>query len=50
MWDCAMQYCEREAVDPARARIDMVSIDLDGGGKVLDIVRFRGLEIPELEE
>lgn len=50
MWRCAMQYCERESVDPARARIDLVSVDLDAGGKVLDVVHFRGLEVPEAAE
>jgi putative endonuclease len=50
MWECAMQYCEREAIDPERARIDMVSVDLDAGGKVLDVLHLKGLEVPEIAE
>jgi putative endonuclease len=50
MWECAMQYCEREALKPERARIDLVSVDLDAGGKVVEVVHFRGLEVPELDE
>jgi putative endonuclease len=50
MWECAMQYCEREEIAPERARIDLVSVDLDAGGKVLEVVHFRGLEVPEIAE
>lgn len=50
MWECAMQYCEREAIDPERARIDMVSVDLDGGGKVLEVMHVKGLEVPEIAD
>lgn len=46
MWSCAMAYCERESVDPERVRVDVVSIDLDGAGRVSAVEHFRGVEIP----
>ena len=47
MWACAMDYCEREALDPARARIDVVAIDLDSDGRARSVEHFRGFEIPD---
>lgn len=46
MWQCAMDYCEAEAIDPARARIDVVTLDLDRGGRIAAFEHFRGIEIP----
>ncbi len=50
MWECAMQYCEANGLSPERVRIDAVSVDLDGGGKVVEVTHFKALEIPEGEE
>ena len=47
MWQCAMDYCETNAVPPERARIDLVSIDLGPNGEPARIEHFRGLEIPD---
>ena len=47
MWQCAMDYCETNAVPPERARIDLVSIDLGPTGEPARIEHFRGLEIPD---
>lgn len=50
MWRSAMEYCEGADIDPERARLDLVSIDLGVGGRVAAIEHFRGLEVPEEEE
>ena len=50
MWRLAMDYCEREGIDPERARIDVVAVDLDGQGRARSIEHFRGIEIPEDED
>ncbi|HEX6030106.1 MAG TPA: YraN family protein, partial [Tepidiformaceae bacterium] len=34
MWRCAMAHCDARGVDPARARLDVISIDLDARGSV----------------
>lgn len=47
MWRCAMEYCEERGLDPERARIDLVSLDLGARGKVAHVEHFRGLEIPD---
>jgi putative endonuclease len=47
MWQCAMDYCEAAALDPARARVDVISIDLGPGGQAAHVEHFRGIEIPE---
>lgn len=46
MWQCAIGYCAREAVDPERVRIDVVAVDLDSRGAARSIEHFRGIEIP----
>ena len=46
MWRCAMEYCEREGIDPDSARLDAVLIDLDAKGLVVSFEHFRGLEVP----
>jgi putative endonuclease len=46
MWQCAMEYCEREGHSPEAARLDLVSIDLDGSGRVVAIDHICGLELP----
>lgn len=47
MWQCAMDYCEAAGVDPARARIDAVTIDLAPDGRIASVEHFRGCEIPD---
>ena len=47
MWQCAMDYCETNAVPRERARIDLVGIDLGSGGEAARIEHYRALEIPE---
>ncbi len=47
MWQCAMDYCEAAGVDPGRARVDVVSIDLSPGGQAAHVEHFRGVEIPD---
>ena len=50
MWQCAMDYCESNAIDPERVRIDAVSIDLAPNGAIAAVEHFRGLEIPDAVE
>lgn len=47
MWQAAVGYCEEHNVDPERARIDVVAIDLAADGTARTIDHFRGIEIPE---
>lgn len=47
MWQCAMDYCETNALPPECARIDLVSIDLGPDGEAARVDHFRGLEIPD---
>lgn len=47
MWQCAMDYCDTNAISPERVRIDLVSIDLGPRGDATSVEHFRGLEIPE---
>jgi putative endonuclease len=46
MWQCAMDYCDTNALAPERARIDVISIDLGPAGSADHIEHFRGIEIP----
>ncbi len=46
MWRCAIAYCDANAIDAARARLDVISIDLDAKGAVRDTWHYRGMEIP----
>lgn len=46
MWQCAMDYCDTNAIAPERARIDVISIDLGPAGAADHIEHFRGIEIP----
>lgn len=48
MWNCAMAYCEREGIDPDRARLDLISIDLALDGRAEVVEHFRGLEVPDV--
>lgn len=50
MWQAAIGYCETRAIDPQRARIDVVAIDLEPDGSARSIEHFRGIEIPEAPE
>jgi putative endonuclease len=47
MWQCAMDYCETNGLDPDRVRIDLVSIDLRADGVVGAVEHFPALEVPE---
>jgi putative endonuclease len=47
MWQCAMEYCETNAVNPERVRIDAVTVDLDATGRVSRVEHFRALDIPD---
>lgn len=46
MWRCAMEYCERDSADPERARLDLVTIELDASGRAVSVDHLVGLEIP----
>ncbi|MGE0599414.1 MAG: YraN family protein [Dehalococcoidia bacterium] len=50
MWRAAIGYCEANAIAPERARIDVIAIDLDPGGRERGIEHYRGIEIPEAPE
>jgi putative endonuclease len=45
MWRSAMAYCDANEIDLARARLDVVSIDLDGTGRVVDVFHHRAMEL-----
>lgn len=47
MWQCAMDYCDAAGINPERARIDVVSVDLAPGGQAAHVEHFRGIEIPD---
>jgi putative endonuclease len=49
MWQCAMEYCEAASISPERARVDVVSIDLEPGGRAAHVEHFRAIEIPDSE-
>jgi putative endonuclease len=44
MWRAAMAYCDANELDPACVRIDVVSVDLDAGGRVVDVFHHRAME------
>jgi putative endonuclease len=46
MWQCAMDYCEAAGVEPERARIDVISIDVGARGETAAIEHFRGIDMP----
>ena len=43
MWQCAMDYCDANAIAPERVRLDVVGIDLGPGGAADHIQHFRGV-------
>ena len=45
MWAAAMEYCERESLDPSRARLDAILVELDARGVVRSVQHLRGLEL-----
>ena len=47
MWQCAMEWCEAAGVDPERARLDVVSVDLGPGGQAAHVEHLRALDVPE---
>jgi putative endonuclease len=47
MWQCAMEYCESNTLDPSCVRIDLVSVDLAADGTVQSVEHFPALEIPD---
>lgn len=44
MWRSAMAHCESAGIDPERARLDVVSVDLDASGRVTHVFHYRGME------
>jgi putative endonuclease len=50
MWRLAMTYCDSNDLEPARARLDVVSIDLDSAGRVLEFFHHRALDLDGLED
>ena len=47
MWRAAMAYCDAIDRDPACARIDVVSVDLDATGRVIDVFHHRAMEFDD---
>ncbi len=47
MWRCAMDYCEANARNPETARLDLVTLELDGAGSVVAVDHLAGLEFAE---
>ena len=47
MWQCAVDYCDSNSIDPSRIRIDAVTVEIDRRGSVAGVTHFRGLEIPD---
>lgn len=45
MWRAAMAYCDANEVEPGRARMDVVSVDLDARGRVLEVYHYRAMEM-----
>ncbi len=43
MWRSAIAYCEANDVDVDRIRIDVVSVDLDASGRVLELFHYQGM-------
>lgn len=46
MWECAVGYCEQNAVPMERLRIDVVAVDLDASGAARSVEHFRAVEVP----
>jgi hypothetical protein len=47
MWACAFEYAEGQGIDPEQVRVDAMTLDLDGGGRVLAVEHFVAIEVPE---
>lgn len=47
MWQCAMAYCEANQIEPERARVDAVTVEIDPRGRVAAVHHFRGIEPAE---
>jgi putative endonuclease len=47
MWRCAVDYVEREGADPEAIRLDLVTVELDGSGRVVAIDHLPALDVPE---
>jgi putative endonuclease len=47
MWQCAMEWCEAADMGPERARIDVVTVEVQADGRLGQVVHTRGMEIPE---
>ncbi len=45
MWACAMDYCEEREADHETARLDLVVVELDRGGRVQELEHFPALEL-----
>ena len=50
MWRLAMAYCGANALDPARARLDVVSIDLDSAGRIVEYFHHRALDLDGMDD
>jgi putative endonuclease len=46
MWQCGLDYCEANDLDPDCIRVDVISLDLGPNGTVNGIEHFRGVDIP----
>lgn len=44
MWQCAMEYCDASGIDPARARVDAVCVEIDGARRVARVEHFRAID------
>lgn len=47
MWRAAFAYADREGIDPANLRVDLVVIDLGPGGEVAHTAHLRAIELPD---
>lgn len=47
MWRAAFAYADREGIDPAALRVDLLVIDLGPGGEVAHIAHLPAIELPD---
>ncbi len=46
MWRCAFDYCEANALDSGRLRLDLVTVELDASGLLSAFLHLRALDAP----
>lgn len=46
MWACALEYAEANAIPPELLRVDALTLDLDGAGRLLGVEHFVAIEVP----